>query len=224
MSATSTRAVRKGMTVVGERIVYELRGVTCIDLASVAPTRKGCAVTRCFSGRVEDLATVEQAVASHAARLGEKLRRERLGTDHVSVFYHTSEHDTGKPQRSVSTTVTLPEASNDTLVLAKAATLGVRVTWRSGFRYSKAGVITVDLVPLADSQRALPGLGRLDREKGAALMTAVDECNRRFGRGSVVPGQAGVLPARSGWSTKFEMRSPRYTTRLDELPVVLATM
>ncbi len=62
------RAIRKGMTVVGERIIYELRGLPCIDLASVAPTRKGCAVTRCFSGRVEDLATVEQAVASHAAR------------------------------------------------------------------------------------------------------------------------------------------------------------
>ncbi len=196
------RAVRKGMTVVGERIVYELRGVPCIELASVAPTRKGCAVTRCFSGRVEDLATVEQAVASHAARLGEKLRRERLGTDHVSVFYHTSEHDAGRPQRSVATTATLPEASNDTLVLVKAATSGVRRTWRSGFRYSKAGVITVDLVPLVDSQRALPGLGRLDREKGAALMSAIDECNQRFGRGSVVPGQAGVLPARRGWTTE----------------------
>ncbi len=95
-----------------------------------------------------------------------------------------------------------------------------RRTWRSGFRYSKAGVITVDLVPLADSQRALPGLGRLDREKGAALMTAVDECNRRFGRGTVVPGKAGVIPARREWSTKFEMRSPRYTTRLAELPAL----
>ncbi len=214
------RAIRKGMTVVGERIIYELRGLPCIDLASVAPTRKGCAVTRCFSGRVEGLATVEQAVASHAARLGEKLRRERLGTDHVSVFYQTSEHDTGQPQRSVATTVTLPEASNDTLVLAKAATSGVRRTWRSGYRYSKAGVITVDLVPLAESQRALPGLGRLDREKSAALMQAVDECNRRFGRGTLVPGLAGVVPARRGWTTKFEMRSPRYTTRLAELPVL----
>ena len=79
----------------------------------MASTRKGCTVTRCFSGRVEDLATIEQAVASHAARLGEKLRRERLGTNHVSVFHHTSEHDTGKPQRSVATTITLPEASNE---------------------------------------------------------------------------------------------------------------
>ena len=215
------RGVRKGMTVVGERIIYELRGVSCIDMETVAPTRKGCAVTRCFSGRVDDLATIEQAVASHATRLGEKLRRGALGTDHVTVFYHTSEHDVGAPQRSISTCVTLAEASNDTLVLVKAATAGARRVWRSGYRYSKAGVITVDLVPLAASQRALPGVGRLDREKGGALMDAIDACNRRFGRGAVVPAKADVEPTKT-WSTKFEMRSPRYTTQFDELPMVRA--
>ena len=52
-------------------------------------------------------------------------------------------------------------------------------------------------------------------------MEALDACNRRFGRGAVVPGAAGFAPKRS-WSTKFEMRSPRYTTRLDEVPVVKA--
>lgn len=52
-------------------------------------------------------------------------------------------------------------------------------------------------------------------------MDAVDACNRRFGRGTVVSASAGQEKARS-WSTKFEMRSPRYTTRLDELPVVRA--
>jgi len=217
----NTRIARKAMTVVGERLVHELRGVACLDLETLAATRKGCAVTRSFSERVEDRATMEQAVATHAARLGEKLRREGLATDHVTVFYHTSEHDRGKPQRSVSTVVTLPEASNDTRVLVKAALHGVGRTWRDGFRYSKAGIVTTDLVPLAASQRAMPGLGQLDREMGAALMEALDACNRRFGRGAVVPGAAGFAPKRS-WSTKFEMRSPRYTTRLDELPVVAA--
>lgn len=212
------RPVRKAMTVVGERIIYELRGISCIGLETVAPTRKGCAVTRMFAARVEDLATLEQAIASHAARLGEKLRREALGTDHVTVFFHTSEHDRS-PQRSVSTVVTLPEATNDTLALVKAATWGVRRVWKDGHRYSKAGVITVDLVPLAASQRAL--IGGFDRERGAALMTALDTCNRRWGRGAVVPATAGFAPKRT-WSTKFEMRSPRYLTRVDELPVVSA--
>jgi DNA polymerase V len=216
-----TRIARKAMTVVGERLVHELRGMACLDLEMLAATRKGCAVTRSFSERVEDRANVEQAVATHAARLGEKLRREGLATNHVTVFYHTSEHDRGRLQRSVSTVVTLPEASNDTRVLVKAALHGVGRTWRDGFRYSKAGIVTTDLVPLASSQRAIPGLGQLDREMGAALMEALDTCNRRFGRGAVVPGTAGLAPSRS-WSTKFEMRSPRYTTRLDELPVVAA--
>lgn len=149
------RPVRRALMVVGERIIHELRGRACLSLETVAATRKGCAVTRSFSNRVEDPATMEQAVAAHATRLGEKLRREQLGTDHVTVFFHTSEHDTGNPQRSASTVVTLPEATSDTLVLIKAATAGARRIWKAGYRYSKAGVITVDLVPLAASQRAL---------------------------------------------------------------------
>ena len=82
-------------------------------------------------------------------------------------------------------------------------------------------VITTDLLPLAASQRAFPGLGQLNREHGAALMDALDACNRRFGRGAVGPGSAGFAPTRE-WSTKFDMRSPRYTTRVDEVPVVMA--
>lgn len=216
-----TRAVRKAMSVVSERLVRELRSGACLELEEVAATRKGCAVTRSFSDRVEDRATMEQAKAAHATRLGEKLRREGLGTDHVTVFFHTSEHDRTRPQRSVSTVVTLPEALNDTLVLMKAALHGVHKTWREGFRYAKAGVVKTDLLPLHASQQAMPGLGQLDREQGAALMAALDACNRRFGRGAVVPAAAGLAPARN-WSTKFEMRSPRYTTRLEEISMVAA--
>jgi DNA polymerase V len=105
-----TRLVRKAITVVGERLVRELRGEAYLDLEEVAATRKGCAVTRSFSDQVEDRATMDQAVAAHATWLGEKLRREGLGTDHVTIFFHTSEHDRTRPQRWVSTVVTLPEA------------------------------------------------------------------------------------------------------------------
>ena len=52
-------------------------------------------------------------------------------------------------------------------------------------------------------------------------MGALDACNRQFGRGAVVRGSAGFAPERE-WPTKFDMRSPHYTTRVDELPVVMA--
>jgi DNA polymerase V len=126
--------------------------------------------------------------------------------------------------RSVSTTVTLPEATNDTLSLIKAAQAGVARTWREApgdrpWRYSKAGVVTTDLKVLEDSPRAL--IGQLDRERSAPLMAAMDACNARFGRGSVVPARAGLTEKRT-WSTKFEMRSPRYTTQVGELPTAYA--
>lgn len=219
--AMDARLARRSMTVVGERIVHELRGVSCLSLEEHAPTRKGCAVTRMFSSKVEDRNTMEQAVAAHAARLAEKLRRQALGTDHVTVFFHTSEHDRDRPQHSASTTLTLPEATNDTLALAAAATSGVRRVWRDGHRYSKAGVVTVDLVPIELSQRALPGLGQMDRRRSAALMEALDACNSRYGRGAVVSASAGFMQRRR-WATKFEMRSPSYTTRITDIPVVNA--
>jgi DNA polymerase V len=48
-------------------------------------------------------------------------------------------------------------------------------------------------------------------------MDAVDAVNRRWGRGSLSIGSTGL---RKPWSTAFKMRSPRFTTRVDELPLV----
>lgn len=219
VAALDPKLARKTLTVVGERIIHELRGTPCIDLETVAPTRKGCAVTRSFAGRVEDLDIMQEAIAAHATRLGEKLRHHGLATDHVTVFFHTSPHDKG-PARSVSTTVDFPEASNDTLVLVSAAKWGARRIWKSGYRYAKAGLMTVDIVPLESSQRAL--IGGLDREKSGRLMEALDACNARHGRGAVFSAAAGIARQRKAWTTKFDMRSPRYTTRLEELPVIVS--
>jgi DNA polymerase V len=49
-------------------------------------------------------------------------------------------------------------------------------------------------------------------------MAAMDACNARWGRGAVVPARAGLV-SRRDWNTKFEMRTPRYTTQVGELPV-----
>lgn len=57
----------------------------------------------------------------------------------------------------------------------------------------------------------------MDRERSAPLTAAIDACNAR----AVVPARAGVLEKRD-WSPKVEMRRPRYTTQMRELPVAVA--
>lgn len=213
------KLARQLMTVVGEKIIHELNGIPCIALEAVAPQRQGCAVTRSFGTRVTTKVEMEQAVAGYATRLGEKLRRHGLATDHVTVFMHTSRFNDDEPQRSVSLTVDMPEATNDSLTLIKAARRAVDTLWLSGFRYSKAGIITQDLVPPPIPQRAL--FDNLDHERAAKVMAAMDEANRRWGRATVVPAATMGGPVKSQtFTTKFEMRSPRFTTRWDELPEV----
>jgi DNA polymerase V len=208
------RLARSLMTVTGERLVRELNGIPAIELELMAPQRKGCAVTRSFGQKVTGLYEMEQAVASYAMRLAEKLRRHDLATDHLQVFMHTSRFRQDDPQRSAATTIDLPEATNDTLLLVAAATRAVRRIWVDGFRYAKAGVLTSDLVRPAQAQRAL--FDGLDHVRSGKVMAALDAVNARFGRHTLVPASVGFSRPSA---TRFEMRSPRYTTRWDELPM-----
>lgn len=112
-------------------------------------------------------------------------------------------------------TVTMPEATNDSLALIKAAKRAVDALWKSGFRHSKAGIVTQDLV--RPSERQPPLFDAMDHDRTAKIMAAVDLANKRWGRATVVPAALGIAN-KSAFTTKFEMRSPRYTTRWDELP------
>ena len=107
----------------------------------------------------------------------------------------------------------LIEATNDTIVLVEAAEAGARKLWKDGYHYYKAGVVTVDLVAMNRAPRA--PLEEYDQDQGGRLMAAMDTANGRFGRGTVTLAAAGI---KKPWARKFEQRSPRYTTRLDEVP------
>ena len=100
---------------------------------------------------------MEQAVATHAMRLGEKLRRG--GTGYRSS-HRLLPHQRARPLVAAAQRVDGGDLAGGDKRHARArqgGDLGVHdASGRSGYRYSKAGLVTVDLVPLAGSQRALP--------------------------------------------------------------------
>jgi hypothetical protein len=87
------------------------------------------------------------------------------------------------------------QATNDSLALINAARRAVDRLWQSGFRYSKAGIITQDLEPPPIPQRAL--FDNLDHEKAAKVMAAMDE-EPALGAGH---GGAGGHAGRAGETT-----------------------
>ncbi|MGI2036324.1 Y-family DNA polymerase [Rhizobium panacihumi] len=215
LSRLNARLARNLLSVVGERTVLELQGISCMALEDVPPQRRGCAVTRSFGTPVTDLAGMLEAVASYATRAGEKLRRHGLEASHLAVFMHTSRFNERDPTHSAQTTIDLPEASADTFDLIRAAQRGVRKIFKDGFRYSKAGIIMDDLIPARSAPRPL--FDARDRENSDRLMSALDAVNAKFGRGTLVAAAVGI---KKEWQAKFDRRSPRYTTRIDELPIV----
>jgi DNA polymerase V len=53
-------------------------------------------------------------------------------------------------------------------------------------------------------------------------MEVLDGLNRKFGRETVSVASAAHQAANTSHAAKQERRSPRYTTRLDEIPVARA--
>ncbi|MGO9429658.1 Y-family DNA polymerase [Rhodoblastus sp.] len=213
LSAMDFRLAKSLLSVVGERIVMELSGVSCMPLESVPPTRKGLAVTRSFGERITTLDPMLEAVSTYAARAGEKLRRYALAAGYMTLFMHTSRF-ASTPSYSGSKGIEFSPATNDSRKLIAAAQSLARQVWREGFAFSKAGVMFDDLIPQGDVARGLFDAPD-DVERNARLMTAIDQINQRWGRNAAIIGATGL---RAAWTQKFQRRSPSFTTKLADLP------
>ena len=211
------RQARALGTVVLERTVLELQGEPCIAFDDVEPPRKGMAVTRSAGVPMTDFDTLFQAITAHATRAAEKLRQHGLVAGTLTVFFHTNRHRSDRPQYAGSRTTRLTPMSSDTFELVAAAKRCARAAWPKGgnqtYGFTKAGVMLDDLLPLEDRPRTL-----FDAPpKSPDLMTALDAVNSRFGKKTLVLASEGMSRT---WQLRANHRSPRYTTRISDLPVV----
>ena len=100
-----------------------------------------------------------------------------------------------------------------TVTLTSAALKGLRHIYRPGYSYKKCGVMLMELTTKQQRQETLSD-DAAARAKSAKLMVAMDAVNSVWGRGTQRTGAAGMS---KGWSMRSENRSPRQTTRWDEL-------
>lgn len=212
------RQARALGTIVLERTVLELQGESCLSFDDVEPQRKGMAVTRSSGTPMTDFETLFQAITAHATRAAEKLRKHGLVAGTLTVFYHTNRHRLDRPQYSGSRSTRLMPMSSDTFDLVAAARRCTQAAWPKGqvreHGFTKAGVLLDDLVRFEDRPLTLFDI---PKPKSAALMTALDQVNDRFGKKTMVLASEGM---KRPWQMRSNHRSPRYTTRLSDLPVV----
>ena len=211
------RWIRRRMGVVGVRIVWELRGVSCLPLDLSPPPRKSVTVSRSFGRPITTLTEMREAVAAYTTRAAEKLRRHRLAASMLTVFLTTNPFNEREPQYRNRIRMTLPVATNDTAELIAYALAGIERLYEDGYRYKKAGVLFTGLVPAHQIQMNL--FDARDRERAQIMMAALDRINQQMGTGAMQYAAAGLKPR---WIMKRSRMSPRYTTKWDELAVARA--
>lgn len=203
-----------------ERTVHELNGISCIPLEESPPPRQQVAVTRSFGKPVSDLPPLVEAISSFTSSAAEKLRKADLRAGSVLVFIRTSPFRKS-PSFYRTTVLHLVSPTSDTTKLLEAALRGLVAIFEPDYLLAKAGVILMDLTPSAMQQEDL--LAETVPKDQSSLMEAMDVINSKFGRGTVHLASTGREQQNNGgWRPKQQLRTPRYTTRFDEIPVVRA--
>lgn len=199
--------IRKELSIVGLRIVHELRGDSCLALEEVNEPKKQIISSRSFGGLVTDYESLAQSVAVHASRAAEKLREQNSVAGGIMVFAKTNRFRTGDAQYSAVNSYTFLQSTNCTAALIKGAQTALEPVYRSGFRYKKAGVIVYGISQAATVQFNL--FAPPTSSKHEMLSPALDQLNNKYGRGTLAYARCGIRPA---WSMKRAFVSPPYST------------
>lgn len=209
--------IKKKFNVVLTRTALELNGTVCLKLEP-ATLRKNILVSRSFGKSVLTFQELREAVAHFATRAGENLRKQFSLATSMTVFVKTNTFNKTDAQYSNTISLTFQAETDSTVWILKTASQGLRAIYREGFKYKKAGVMLLDLIPRSKSQGDLFVNGELITHQ--KLMKVIDEINYKFGRQTI---QFAVCGYKKTWLKNQGMISPAYTTNWSELLVVRAS-
>lgn len=208
--------IRKHMGgVVGVRLVKELKGIPCIDMEPELVTKKMIATTRMFGKNVTELSEIKEAIATYVSRAAEKLRRQNCAASALSIFIvakeesHSADFNRGA---TLSTHTILSSATSSTDELIGPAMQLADEIFVAGREYKKAGVMLSGIVPDCSIQSNL--FMPVTQNNKRFLMDTLDNLNFSM-RDDVVKFASSGLTR--DWKMRREFRSPRYTSRWNEL-------
>ena len=215
LAKIDTKLIKRKFSSVLERTVMELQGYPCIALEQQPKTKKQIVVSRTFSRKVNDLDSINEAVSDYASRACEKLRREDQYCKMVSVFMRTNYFRKQDRQYHGFKSCKLFAPTNDTRDILNATRNLTKQIFKADINFIKAGVMLSDFYDEGIYQGDL--FRSADRRiNSKELMTTIDMINNS-GIGRVAFASQGI---KKTWSMRRQLRSPRYLTNWEEIPIV----
>lgn len=170
----------KLFSVVIQRTVMELQGVSCIELEQAAPTKKQIISSRSFGARVTDIASLSEAMSDYLQNAVKRLREDESLCGCVIAFAQSNPFDKNKPFYNKSISIGFAEPTDCAAVMNRAVMKRMNELFQEEIEFKKCGVILTAIEPkstyiydlLSDSTQI---------EKNERLQEALEKVKVRFG-------------------------------------------
>lgn len=174
--------VRERMGVTGLRTWSELQGIRMVE-DEKEDKRKSICTSRSFASMIGDIDELTLRVSDFAGKCAEKLRKDGTAAGTVGVFIHTNRFREDLNQYYPSASIRLEVPANSTPEIVGAALRALRMVYRPGFEYKRAGVVVADIVDADSIQQTLFGFdseARLRDDRISRVMDMVNTSGRNI--------------------------------------------
>ncbi|MEX0572301.1 Y-family DNA polymerase, partial [Acinetobacter baumannii] len=187
LACAEPREMQKRFSIVMARTIYELQGISCIEIEHTPPSKKQIVASRSFGGRVTELTDLKEAISMYAQDACKRLRDEGLLCGCMIAFVQSNPFDANVPFYNKSITGSFSEPTDCAIDFVKAATRMLNDIYKEGIKYKKCGVVLTCLEPKSGhTYDLLTDFKQI--EKKECLMQAMDGIHSKFGKKKVGVG------------------------------------
>ena len=204
--------LRKNFSVSIIRTQKELKGDVVYGLEILKNRKKSICTSRSFGKEIKGFNNLKEAVCNFANNCARKLRQENSVCSKVSIFLMTNRFNLTIAQHNPTVTMHFNTPTSDSMEIISAASKAVKLIYRSGFSYKKAGVVLHEI--RSNKQIQMSCFDIIKRKKRNKLMKSIDELNLIMGNNKIRFASQGF---NKHWQAKRKKLSPNYTTKYEDI-------
>jgi DNA polymerase V len=216
----SSKNVRDILGVVGERIVYELREISCLELEEIRD-RKNILSSKSFGRNITNKNDLQEAISNYAVNACKKLRSQKSKANAIYVYIRTnpfSNNFNNNSQYYAGLTHNFILPTNNVTEIIKSSLLILDKIYKTGFAYKKAGVILLDLSKEENLQHNLfADSNDVKKQKSEIIQQTMEKINKNFNNNSCFYAIQGT---KKSWLMNCNNKSKSYTTEIDQILLV----
>ncbi len=202
----------KQFSIVVERTVNELNGITCLNWDEVRQAKQEIFSTRSFGQRIMDKHILLSALTTHSSIVARKVRQQNSLVKRLLIFAASSPHDINYYKKSLI--FEFPTATNNSQRMAAAVSHVIEQIYLPHIPFYRCGVGAIALESEKYQQQDLFS----ESNDNPHLMHVFDQINSRYGNGILRISSEDKADI---WQMKRNFLSPSYTSKWRDIPKII---